>query len=1305
MEEGLSSRRVLSIQQDQQGYMWILTHKGIERYNGKQFVRYPLYKNNKAVNFYPNLNILKTDEEKTLWEIGKDGLVFRFNKTKDQFQLMFDLEEAFPETKALPVTTTFMDRNSNIWFCTDNHQYIFNGKNKKYYRLASHISGKIICITQGAGHLLYIATEHKLYTATFENDKLDNVTAIHLPSIRLINYVYYHPVTRKLIINTLQGNLFIYDPFTCELSNMGNVMVDIGVNTIIQSQKDPNEVLIATDGDGVYKLNIPQKKLTEFLQEDSKHPNKMNGSIIKDLCIDRSGRIWSVIYPTGITVYSEKYPSYTWIKHSPNSNHSLINNSVNGIIEDEDGDVWYATSNGISRYDFRQKKWVNYLSSFHESTGNDESTGNENHIFIALCDIGNGQILAGGYMSGIYLINKRSGKIEFYQQEELDYNKTPDKYIRSIFKDTDDIVWTGGFYSLKSYNHKTAKHETFNINYPINHISQRDSTSLWIGTINGLYLFNKKNNELLPYKRDINFGCINTIYTHPENKLTYVGTYGNGLFIIDNKTGNATNFYAENSGLQTNNIYSILPNQNGNLFLGTENGLSLLNTKNNQFTNWTKEQGLLAANFNPNAAAHSRGNLIFGSNEGAILLPDTTELTHEFSSRMVFTNLNIMYHTVHPGEKGSPLTQLLDETSGFKLNYNQNTFSMNVSSINYDNPSNVQYTWKLEGFYDEWTPPSDNGLIRYTNLSPGNYTLRVRSILLDNHQVLEERIINIEIGRPFWLTFWAFLVYATFIIGSIYLWFRYQNIKKERQISKEKINFFTNAAHDIRTPLTLIKTPLSEILKNEKLSEQGKTNLDLAIQNAENLSEFADNLLNFQKEELYSSRIFVSKHELNTYLQNYLQRFEDYATSLGLHLEYKSNFKELDVWIDSKKIDSILHNLLSNALKYTPQGGSVSLEAWHSKSHWWLKISDTGIGISKEDQKKLFKYIFRGYNATNQLITGCGIGMLLTYRLIRSHEGKITCTSTENVGTTFQLCFPLQGKKYQYKSEIPEENNQRKLSQITPSPTTQTDVISLNKSPENAPLILIVDDNNALRSFIMQSLSSIYQVQGASNGKEALDKIALRQPDLILSDVMMPIMDGKELCRQVKEYIETSHIPVILLTALGDKEHILEGLEIKADQYIIKPFDLMVLEANIRTILENRNLIQQRFQQMITHLPNLAATEEVKLPSSLDDEFMQRVTELVKQHLGKDLTIDILCAEVNMSRTSFYNKIKALTGIAPNDFIRNIRMKEAAFLLQSQRYTVSEVADRMGFADPKYFTDTFKKFYGVPPSVYMKQNK
>lgn len=291
-----------------------------------------------------------------------------------------------------------------------------------------------------------------------------------------------------------------------------------------------------------------------------------------------------------------------------------------------------------------------------------------------------------------------------------------------------------------------------------------------------------------------------------------------------------------------------MPNRNGGLMLGTELGLSLFNETEETFTYWSKEQGLLPADFNPNAAVRtSYGKLIFGSNDGAIVLPDSVSLPDKFSSRMVFSNFSIMYRSVIPGVKGSPLVRPLDETPSIELGYNQNTFSLEVSSINYDNPSNIQYSWKLEGFYDGWTPPSSDGLIRYTNLSPGNYTLKVRSILQDNHLVLEERTIQIIIGRPFWLTFWAFLIYAALIIGATYAWFRYQVIKRERRISKEKINFFTSAAHDIRTPLTLIKAPLSEIQRNEHLSEQGKANIGLAIQNTESLSELADNLLNFQK--------------------------------------------------------------------------------------------------------------------------------------------------------------------------------------------------------------------------------------------------------------------------------------------------------------------------------------------------------------------------------------------------------------------------------------------------------------------------
>lgn len=1299
IDDGLSSRRVLSLQQGNHDYIWILTHKGVDRYNGKQFTHYPLVKNGTAVSCFPNLNTLKTDKEQRLWEIGKDGLIFNFDEAKDSFQLVFDLHAHFSETKDKPITCIYLDEEKNIWFCIENTQYIYNGETQKAFKISQKIPGKVTCITQAHGNKYYVSTEQNLYTATLHQGRLENVQKIRIAPIHIIDYIYYHKPTNKLIVNALLDKLFIYTPTTGELTDLGKHLKDIGVNTIIPNRKNCDEVFIATDGDGVYKLNIPQKELSHFLQEDNESLNKMNGSIIKDIYMDRTNRIWNVIYPIGITIYSERYPQYEWFKHAPNNPNTLPNDCINGIMEDSEGDIWYATSNGVSCFDTSEKKWRNYCTT-------KELPQYENHIFLSLCEIKPGIILAGGYMSGIFRIEKKTGSVTFHQQGKSQERETPDKYIRGIIKDGDEVIWSGGFYSLKSFNTTTFEKKEYNIAYPITFLLERNIHSLWIGTIHGLYVFDKKTKKLYPYKEKEEIGCVNAIYNTSDGKKTYVATYGNGLFIIDNETKEITHCVANNSGLQTNNIYSIVPDKNENLFLGTENGLSFYSRKEHTFTNWTREQGLQAANFNSTAGIHTRdGHLIFGSNEGIIILSDSLELPSNFSSHMVFSNLNIMYHPVHPMEKNSPLTKALDETNFIQLKYNQNTFSMEVSSINFDNPSSILYSWKLEGFYDQWTPPTDNGTIRYTNLSPGNYTLKIRSILLDNHQVLEEREIQILVERPFWLTFWAFLIYAMLIIGAVYTFLRYQIIKRERKTSEEKINFFTHAAHDIRTPLTMIKAPLGEILEKEKLSENGQKNIRLAMESTENLAELANNLINFQKEELYSSQTIVTEHELNHYLSSYLHQFESFAQQKGVEFTYKSTFESLPVWIDVSKMDSILRNLLSNALKYTPQGGSVSLKADTSKNTWMLTITDTGIGISKEDQKKLFKYLFRGYNAANQTNTGCGIGMLLTYRLIENHEGKISFNSTENVGTSFQLSFPIRSKNYQYKKED-------KQSPKTLRPTmeekkaghtvSEFEIADSSQSDEQKPLILVVEDNVSLRSFILQSLSDIYRTEGVGNGKEALDFVQEKQPDLILSDIMMPVMDGREMCLYLKSHMETSHIPIILLTALGDKEHILEGLEIKADQYLVKPFDVHILKATIHTLIENRKMLRNRFKSVVTALPE--EIPHIELPSSLDDEFIQKVTELVKEGLGKNFNVDTLCASVNMSRTSFYNKIKALTGIAPAEFIRNIRMQEAALMLKSQRYTVAEVSDKMGFADPKYFTDTFKKFYGVPPSTYMKKN-
>lgn len=1299
MDNGLSSRRVLSIQQDKQNYIWILTHKGLDRYNGKQFKHYQLHRCNNPLSFYPNLNFLYTDKDSTIWEVGKDGFVFRYDEQRDSFQLAFDLRATFPALKKAPISSVYMDSEANIWFCTNQSQYIYNYHQSKNYQLSPVISDKIICITQAEKNKYYLASEHLLYEVQLKGEQLTEIKKIQLPNVHLIDHIYYHSPTKQLIINTLLDKLFIYDIEEKQLESMGNSMKDIGVNKIIPSKKEKDVLLIATDGDGVYKLDLKQLTLNHFLKEDTRKPNKMNGSIIKDIHMDSANRIWNVIYPTGITIYTEKYPAYEWFMHSANYTNSLANNCINGVMEDSEGDSWYATSNGICYFDVSENKWINFSPS-HSPNGE----RSENHIFTSLCESSPGIILAGGYMSGIYKIDKRTKEVTFFQQQNIRQGEGPDKYIRSIYRDNERLIWIGGFYRLKSYSLTTKEVCEYNIGYPITCITQKDEHSLWIGTINGVFVFDKFKKQATPLDTEFDIQCINMIYNDPSGNYTYFGTYGDGLFIFEKKTGKVTRYYDENCGLISNNIYSIVPDRNGNLYLGTENGLSFFDIKANKFINWTKEQGLLAASFNPNAAIHSRdGYMIFGSNEGVIVLPDSIQLPETFSSHMIFSDLSIMYRTVHPGEKNSPLTQALDKTSCIELDYDQNTFSMNVSSINFDNPSNIMYSWKLEGFYDRWSPPSSDNLIRYTNLSPGNYTLRVRAILMDNHQILEEREIQILIGRPIWMTFWAFLLYALIIIGISYAIIRYQMIRRDKQISQAKINFFMQTAHDIRTPLTLIKAPLGEILKNEQLTEQGTTNLNLAIQSTDNLSELANNLMDFQKEELYSSKISVVRYELNQYIQNYMQQFKAYAEQKGIDFQYKSSFTSLEVWIDQNKIDSILQNLLSNALKYTPKGGSVTIETNHNKNRWILTIKDTGIGIPKEDQKKLFKFLFRGKNATNQLITGSGVGMLLTYRLIKNHEGKISFSSTENVGTTFQLSFPIQSEHYQYRNEGVDQNLRTVLLQdgiVAPMPEAEQTQITAH--PDSSR-IMIVEDNASLRLFLMKSLSDIYQVDGAENGQEAIDKIKVQQPDLIISDVMMSVMDGETMCRTLKSDIETSHIPIILLTALGDKKDILRGLETKADMYITKPFDLMVLRANISNILENREIIRKKLQQASVNIES--KTEDIPMPTNLDNEFMQKVTVLVKENLGKDLTVDTLCAGMNMSRTSFYNKIKALTGMAPNDFIRNIRMQEAAALLKSQRYTVAEVADMMGFADPKYFTDTFKKFYGVPPSIYKKNEE
>ena len=639
----------------------------------------------------------------------------------------------------------------------------------------------------------------------------------------------------------------------------------------------------------------------------------------------------------------------------------------------------------------------------------------------------------------------------------------------------------------------------------------------------------------------------------------------------------------------------------------------------------------------------------------------------------------------------------IDETEEITLTYDQNIFSLDVSSINYDRPSRILYSWKLEGFYDEWTKPSQSHVIRYTNLAPGKYTLKVRAILLDDGSTLEERSLRIHVQPPFSQTFWAYLLYITILLLVISVIIRYLWMHKDSVLSHEKIQFFINTAHDIRTPLTLIKGPLSEISRTESLTEKGQENLRYAIQSTDSLAELTNKLIDFQKEELYTSSINVSPCELNLYVRNFMESFRPYSHKKNIQLTFTGTNEPIDGWIDKNKMDSILHNLLSNAMKYTPEGGQVSVCLQQRHSVWTLDISDTGIGISAADQKKMFKHLFRGQNVVNQQITGSGIGMLQTYRLVKHHLGTITVDSAENKGSTFHLSFPTDHKKYIHQKDTVSADA---VPYQVPAPT---DTTSYTESPQTALSLLIVEDNPDLRRFLHQSLANDYRIIEAQNGQEALEKINREQPNLIISDIMMPVMRGDDLCQTLKDNMETSHIPIILLTALGDRESILHGLNVKADSYVVKPFDIDILKANIASVLANKEFIRRRFSQLDYHTENLPKEVQETPGLNLDQEFLKKITKLVKKNLGKEFNVDDLCTEMGMSRSSLYNKVKTLTDLSPSDFVRQIRMKEAATLLQSKKFTVAEVSDMLGYSDPKYFTDIFKKHYGMTPSAYMKQ--
>lgn len=1296
VEDGLSNRRVYYIQKDSVGFMWFLTHEGIDRYDGKDFKRYKLMDGNQEVNSLLNLNWLYIDHEGTLWEIGKKGKVFRFDRNHDRFELIYKLPENKYHSLPAPISYSWIDNNNHIWLCNEKTIILLDTKTRKVTQVSNNIREVISDIEQIDDTHYFIGTDKGIHHAKLENHKLELLPCDKLDNVNIqVNELYYDPKIRKLFIGAFLKGILVYDMKTKTTIQPQYSLTDISISRFKPLNK--KELLIATDGGGIYKMNVDTYQTSPYIFADYNSYNGMNGNSITDIFIDEAQRIWMANYPIGITVRNNRYSNYKWIKHSIGNKQSLINDQINSIIEDSDGDLWFGTNNGISFLNSKTGQWNSFLSTF------EANQIGRNHIFTTLCEVSPGVIWSGGYSSGIYQIDKRTSKVVFFTPRSYFHSDIqPDKYLRDIQLDSEGYIWSGGYYNLKRMNMHTREIRLYKGLSSITAILERNAKEMWIGSALGLYLLEKESGRFERIPLPVESAYIYSLY-QAKNGLLYIGTSSSGLLIYDPVKKRLDHYNTTNCSLLSDNIYSILSDDEKEFILSTESGLTSFIPKQKTFHNWTKEMGLMTTHFNALSGTLRRNkNFIFGSADGAIEFNKSMKLPRSYATKMIFSDFKVFYQTVYPGDEKSPLEYDINQTKVLKLKYNQNIFSLKVSSINYDYPSNILYSWKLEGFYDEWSKPGNENTIRYTNLAAGNYILRVRAVSHeDNRIVLEERCIKINVGQPMWLSIWALIIYAIIITLIGIITFRILILRKQRKVSNEKIHFFINTAHDIRTPLTLIKAPLEDMYEKEKLSKEGISSMNTALRNVNALLRLTTNLINFERADVYTSELYISEHELNTFMNEVFNAFQPYANIKHINFTYESNFRYLNVWFDKEKMESILKNIISNALKYTPESGNVQIFVSENSETWSIEVRDTGIGIPANEQNKLFKLHFRGSNAINSKVTGSGIGLILVWKLVRLHKGKINLSSVENQGSSIRITFPKDSKQFRKAHLATPTKRRQEVVDTSNSPADIYEHIQ-KKQNLNHQRILIVEDNDDLRNYLQQTLSDDYTIQSCGNGKEALTIIPEYKPELIISDIMMPIMRGDELCTIIKNDIDMSHIPIILLTALNNEKDILSGLKIGADEYIVKPFNIGILKATVANLLANRALLRSKFANVDLDEDN--EEECVNCSKDIDWKFIANVKKHVEDNIDNTaLTVDVLCNLMGMSRTSFYNKLRALTDQAPGDYIRLIRLKRSLKLLKDGNHSITEIAEMTGFSDAKYFRTVFKKQYNVSPSQYYKE--
>jgi len=1310
-KDGLPHQQIEALIQDDKGRLWIGTRNGLSCYNGYDIVSYfnqPDNPNSLVHNF---IKCLFRDSKNRIW-IGPHYGICMFRPATDDFQCYL------PDA----LFTSIVETKSGKIVCGGSHLYIYDEQTDEFFLFPRMDNQFILSMAIDENDRLFISTNHSVsyYDSSFSKETqinpdyfsdfmtgIDGVVPLFFDSKGILWMGRNGKGVMNIDMKT--GISKIFDP-SC-LSD--------GIVRVI-SEDNRGRIWLGTEK-GISIIN-PDGKI-EILKQDFVDKNKLNDNAIYAILCDKNDNIWIGTYFGGINVLLNKTEQFKWIEAGYGAKN-IKGKAVRKIIEMQNNNLWIAIEDGginiyntvtgdIKVFDRISELGLNIHELFYDELTDD--------------------MWIGTFRKGLFRYNLKTEKSEKFVPDTK--NGLPSDAIFAIEKQQNGNILVGTTQGMRYYDPKK------NIFIPFNHpvidndfiycllIDKNDN--IWIGTQNnGLFCIDSETHEIKGWRVNtsnshLKDNYITCLYQDSDNKI-WIGTNIGGLHYLD-PIDQKIKILDNELSLSNVTICSAIEDEMSRLWISTSNGLYRINKERTAFIRYTVEDGLPINQFNFSSSIQAQNGLLyFGSVNGLIAFNPKNIKEERIFFDVHFVNLSINNQIITAKEPNSPLTTAIDDMTEIKFSYNQSrSFSIEYAAISLGNTSTINYQTRLLGLYEKWRNVGKERRFVGSNLPSGTYTLQIRAN--NSNEGWEQapvKEIKLVISPPFYLTIWAFLSYFIVLVMIIYFSYRIfsirikekdvvriANMEKENieKINKIKINFFTLVSHELKTPLSLIMAPLKYIARNQKLTTESLKKLDIAIKNTSKMTGLIDELVTFNKVESGNFQFYVQKDNPMNFIENIAQLFNESALekSISFNIHCENNGEE--VWFSPSYLEKIVNNLLSNAIKFTPSGGKVFINAAITDNidgftYLHIEVIDTGIGIVKEEFDNIFEIYYqtkRGYNVNNK---GWGLGLALVKKFTEIHKGNVSFESKTGEGSCFVVNLNVSESAFEAQDKINLDKTSESLNKYefsTPFSDTETTDSSLaeKKKYESKYSILLVEDNIELLNFLLKSFTPKFNIYLAKNGIEALEIINKYPVDLVITDVMMPEMDGNTLCKTIKTNISTSHIPVIILTAKNEPEDILKGYESGAESYVQKPFDPLILELKVKNIIHD----SQEQRKKIAN--SLGDDIELSTLSVFDKEFINKVNNLIEKNMeNEEFSVADITKNLFISRSVLHVKMKNLLNISMGDYIRKKRLNKACDYLR-EGYNINETAYKTGFSYPNYFTKAFKREFGVKPTEYLNKPK